>query len=818
MKKLFVPSLLAFAVLAGLYGLAVLLSGNQGMEVALATDVTAGDWPVVLNSFISFGIALLTAGLIWLLREQIGKHLWIFLEKHLTWLFVITWMLGFCVYMAGMYIGAENIGCFHQILHLCCQVPMACVYAFSMFVFQSDVSAVHPEFFSNLMYMSLFSLVHFMAAVVSLLFVLKYFGYAIESKIKLLLEAHAGAEVDQMYVFWGMNNASYNLAKSIKKHYQEHPEQGTYRLLVVKTTEDEERIEANALSRMFSFVSFGKEELKQYKELDCLTENVFHRLAKVNIENDSENIDILKEMMGATSLVSLMSKTKQKVHIFFLGNDEENNIICTGNLCHDTSISAFKEVLVYCHARYDSINRVVEDRYSSENLSVKVVDSSHDSINILKSNVKYHPINFVDVDTQDNPGTVTSAFTSLVVGFGETGRDALRYLYEYGAFVDNASVKDDDSPEMNDSDRAAHRVSRSDYKCYVVDRHADQLMGQFAANAPAMRGVVAWNNDIFSQDFYKNIDSICNELNYVVIALGDDELNVTTAVRLFNYIRRHRKDLSHFAIFVRCHSDEHRKHLQNIADHYNQKQCGNAYNEHIVIFGTDAELYTYSEIVDNDFVKEGKEYNKVYCEASGEWGNEWNKRRTRLLGRRTLDALSELRRKESQDIANAYHAQTKIAVLKQVIYDNDGQAHEGFETLSKFIGKNAPELKFIERPLDSAGKRHGIIKAEVVMTDKEALLIRNLARLEHMRWNAAHELLGYQSYADGDKDCSWVEDVKDQRHGCNERFKLHNCLVDWQDLDLEMNYPQNMWHPDYKRYDFLVLTTSLLIYNKSANN
>lgn len=773
---------------------------------------------ILQSVLIALLVTVVAIGVIYWLssRKQGDYHLWAFLEKHLTWLFIASWILGFAVYMTGMYIGATDLDFCHQIFRLSCQVPMACFYAFCMFVFQSDVSAIHPEFFNNLAFMSLFSFVHFFAAVVSLLFVLKYFGFSIVAKVRLFFTTRIGKEVDELFVFWGMNNASYRLAKDIKMHYCDEKINRTYRLLVVKTTE-EENIKANAISRMLSFVSFRKEELIQYKDLDCLLENVFHSLAKVDMENDSEYQDILGEMMGLRYLVKLIAKTKKKVHIFFLGDDEENNIICTGNLCHDKFIRSStesKEIAVYCHARYDSINRVVEDRYSGENLSVTVVDSSHDSINILRSNVDYHPINFVDVDTRDNFGTVKSTFISMVIGFGETGRDALRYLYEYGAFVDCHSSKEDDSPEMSDSQRAAHSVTRSAFRCYVVDRDIDKLMGQFVANAPAMKNIVTWNTEIFSPTFYENLNSICNNLNYVVIALGDDELNVTTAVRLFNYVHKHRKDLTRFSIFVRCHSDQHRKHLQDIADHYNQKQCTGCYNEYIVIFGADAELYTYNQIIDNDFVFEGKRYNEMYCRASNEWGNEWDKRRTKLLKKRTLDALSQLRRKESQDIANAYHAQTKITVLKQVVYDN-GQARPGFETLDKYLSGAISDLKFTQRQTHNADGKcslcTGIIKSEDDMTDKEELLLRNLARFEHIRWNAAHEVLGYQSFNDGDKECLLVEDAGDNRHGCNETYKLHNCLIDWQDLDKETNHEQNEWHPDYKRFDFIVLSTSLLL-------
>lgn len=463
---------------------------------------------------------------------------------------------------------------------------------------------------------------------------------------------------------------------------------------------------------------------------------------------------------------------------------------------------------IYCHARYDSINRVVEDKYSDGNIEVKVLDSSHESINILRSNRDYHPVNFVDIDTEDNLGTVKSGFTSLVVGFGETGRDAVRYLYEYGAFVSNHSSKEDDSPDTVYADGHRPWVSRSYFRCYIIDKDANKLSGQFFANAPAVSGVHVWNTDVFTPEFYKYIDTICRELNYVVLALGNDELNITTAVRLLIHIRKHRTDLRNLKLFVRCHNHEQKKHLQHIADHYNQCNCEDECHKHIIIFGTEDELYTYDQVVENDFVDEGRQYNALYCEASGENGpkNQWESRHEILLNKKTVDALSGLRRKESQDIANAYHAITKVQIMKKVTEDKDGNVRPELQRVHDCLENMRFAPKF--------SRLGNMIAADGDFTEQEQLLFRNLARLEHIRWNAAHEVLGYQSYKAGDPNCELVPDEGENRHGCNETFKLHNCLVDWQNLDAEMNDEKNIWHPDYKLYDFVVVTTTFMMHNK----
>lgn len=775
------------------------------------------------------GIALVGGAAVMLYRMDKNRwnRLWKYIERHLTYGFAFVWLFGFAVYLVGTSIVPPGASCGETLWCLIHQAPMATVHAFEMFVLESDVSAIHGEFHNSLFFMTCFSLVHFLAVLISTLFIIKYFGYNIVSKCRLFWTTRFGQSIDDLYVFWGMNEATYCLANSIKKHYEEEAATPSYKIIIMNTTEEDgEDVEKEhtAVERLFRFISFKRETLNQYNDLGCLTANVFHRLSRVKLPSAGTKTDVLIDELDVASLARLIRKTSKKVHIFFLGNDEEENIIGTRTLCHDATLcdapananGQHRQTTIYCHARYDSVNRVIEDKYSDHNLEVKVIDSSHNSVNILKSTPEYHPIRFVDIDTTDNIGTVKSEFCALVVGLGETGRDALRFLYEYGAFVDARSSRDDDHPDMTPEQRQRHAVVRSPFSCYVADQEADRLWGQFLANAPAVRHVTPWNGDVGAAAFYERLQAISAKLNYVVVALGNDELNITTAVRIFGYVRKHReacegvRGFRNFKIFVRCHNNEQLQRLQHIADHYNQKGCADCYEEHIVIFGTQDQLYTYKQVVANAFVEAGKAYNERYCEASGEKGEKdrWTSRRNLLLATKTLDALSELRRKETQDVANAYHALTKLHVMRQACADSTGETRPAMRHLAACLAKECQPPVFEERP-EIAQRRTGIVAPQgSQFSPEEVLLFRNLARLEHMRWNASHEMMGYQGYAQGDPTCRLVVNKGDQRHACNERYKLHNCLVDWQDLDAEMNNECNRWHSDYKRFDYVVVATA----------
>ncbi len=782
--------------------------------------------------------SFLIAFILFYSRSGVWSSFWKFVERHLYMFFGAVWVFGFVTYCVGMFI--TNVEGAEEPSHWCKLIgvaPMAIVHAFGMFVLESDVSAVHEDFHRNLLYMTCFSCAHLAAALVSMVFVIKHFGYNMIASMQLWFASHLWFKKDKLFVFWGMNEASFNLAKDIKDNAK-----GSFRIIFVKTADDDENTsERTGLERLFNFLSMKNKELDNYKELGCLSTNAFNRLSKCELtEVEQRNhTKVLREKLGLKSLVNLFNKTTSELHIFLLGEDEESNIEASANLCCDSDIYSFadsekhgrkKKATVYCHARYDSINRVVEDSNSTGNVEVRIVDSSHYSVSELKSTIAYHPVNFVDVDTKDNVGTVKSDFDCMVVGFGETGQDASKFLYEFGAFVSNDSSKEDDVLENPDQ---VARVSRSGFKCHVIDHKMYQIKGRFLSNTPVFKNNDKFsfiNCDINSTHFYEVLENVHRDLNYVVVALGDDELNITVAVRIFNYIRRRRQELSKFRIFVRCHSTMHEQHLRAIADHYNEVNSDSckSHSEHITIFGTLPAIYTYKQIVENDYECEGKTYNHMYCEASGNKGKNdvWESRHAHILSLNSLDGYSELRRKECQDIANAYHSLTKLHIIRKVIDDNP----EETQRLKACIDGDSSCIPVFGRMTSRGQRVAGLITAktetsEISFSELEQLLFRNLARLEHFRWNSSHESLGYRHFSD-------IPDIDDlvsmeERHKCIEKYRVHNCIISWEELDAESN--EAPWdnpdmsggkeYPDYKLYDFIVITTTLkLISGKEDEN
>ena len=88
---------------------------------------------------------------------------------------------------------------------------------------------------------------------------------------------------------------------------------------------------------------------------------------------------------------------------------------------------------IFVHARR-SANNEIFDHYSqydeeSHRMKIKIVDSAYLSVATLKQDERTLPVNCIKID--QSTGLVDSPFTALIVGFGATGQEAFKFLYEY---------------------------------------------------------------------------------------------------------------------------------------------------------------------------------------------------------------------------------------------------------------------------------------------------------------------------------------------------------------------------------------------------
>lgn len=719
--------------------------------------------------------------------------------------FFLVWIYGFLVYDIGM--------CTGEPISLVANAPLAALYAFKIFLLDSDISEIHNAFHESWVYSLNFALAHFFAAVISTLFVIKNFGFNIRAKWRMWIESHFKT-VDETYVFWGFNDASEKLIESIQSHYSIEHTETSYRIILVRLSNDnDDNPETRTgIGRIFDFLSIPTSELEKLQNIKCLTVGTYSNVPNINVTN--EEADVLKDKLSLSSLKRIIERrTRKKNHMLFLGNSEEENLHAASLLLKDKTLKCFansnsneeakREVIFYCHARYNSVHRVIEDRFMSGSRRVKVIDSSHISVENLKLDEDLLPVNFVSVE---NDATVSSSFNSLVVGFSEVGQDSVRFLYEYGAFVKTGSTDAD--------------VKRSDFHMHVVDKCMADVAGAFVANAPAINisvpfikgmdnpdALITLNQmDCQSIEFYHRLETWIKDLNYIVIATDNDELNITLAVRIFKLAARYRADMDNFCILTRVHEDED-GHIQAIAEYYNRlwksqnevkDYNGKIATQHIIkrdseapmpisLFGLDSRTYTYKNIIDDSMERQAvefkerytastnKNYQKPQCTDDYAWYVDV---RDNILciendpqNNPTLSAVMGIRRMQGQDYANCFHRVTKSTIAHKALEKAGWRGEFPWESLTRKFETLEYKVK------DVAAVPPYIFR-----------ILNVLAQTEHLRWNASHEILGYVS--------------KGNLPSRNEVRMHHSCIKNWQELSSKI-----------QSYDFDVVDMTLNIIN-----
>lgn len=618
-------------------------------------------------------------------------------------------------------------------------------------------------------------------------------GSLIFSRAKAYYNLHRKTKItvenNHLYIFFDMSHNARMLAEDI--HAKD--KKSVIVFIDEANVKDDESDNWSSVVRLFTH---RQRTFEVADEAGALVAIASKQLCDLDLDKISDKDRDVFSMMGIERVKEFITTLQKigedsEVHIFFLSEDEDDNIRSLMNLAKDSTILATLacgdvKQTIYCHARYNGPNRVVEDLAVRKGLEVVIVDSSHLAVELLKSTPSCQPVRVAHL-SDHNPIAVTEPLECLIVGFGEVGRDAFRFLYEFGTF-----------PEIKDN---KPRVSKPHIT--AVDARMNTIKGLFESFTPAIdynSGSINLSEmDYNSLEFYRDClsEERCKALNYIVLALGDDERNIALATNVFNRIRRYRDDMSHLIIMVRCVRDEKWELMQKIADHYN-KGCGEGAGNIIRLFGRPKDIYSYDTIVCDDLTTKGKLFLKKYITLRGE-GCDWDVRHSRLSGRELsksgeriypdIDNLRKLRRQESQDLANALHASTKMWLLERAL----GTGFDADDFRKRLFGDTGVSTL--------TGHRSTIHYPH--LRDEENRVMLYLAMLEHYRWNAAHELLGYVSNRNEAK--------------CDERHQQHNCLRDWNELDAESERASDKeWRCDYKAYDFCVVETSVLIaYNKT---
>ncbi len=383
------------------------------------------------------------------------------------------------------------------------------------------------------------------------------------------------------------------------------------------------------------------------------------------------------------------------------------------------------ECRIYCHAkkegltaRYDSITDV-KDR-------IRFIDSSYLAVEYLKKDDSCHmlPVNFVDIaedpETKRRLGYVKSAFTCAVIGFGETGKEAVKFLYEFGAFPDRSNKK-------------------APFKCHIFDSNIEREACKFGICLDSLKSTAASENEfelhdckIESTEFMSKISSIIHDLNYVFVCLGDDDLNLETAINIAECAVISKKDTGrNLCIAIK-------QTMTNRLIEDTLKNANHAYKQCLHPFGMLETIWKLDIINNESLEAQARHFYDSYTKMSKELDlkeyQSWNPKswedRLKESHSQNYKERCKARRQIMQDYSNCLHIHTKHLLC----LPNAG------------LGKMILDVNNKDKHCDIKGQgtQNGFTE-----------VLEHLAVCEHLRWEASHLMSGYRfgENTDDEKKC-----------------------------------------------------------------
>lgn len=718
----------------------------------------------------------------------------------------IKLLVGLAIFVAGCwiyFIGFNYGGCEHNIWALTLR---SCMSSLEMFISKSDLLGVNPACRANHLYMTLFSTIHALAIAFSGYVAISYLGVRFSSKLNMFINYKLlKKEIKELNVFIGYNELSYTLAgdwhkKSTAKELftlfvnnnkQKSIDSGRFsfsRILETFSSDLKREIVSKMreihASMIFDLIDLSdSNNAKKFSDIGIeKVDMLYERAKKVNIFVLSENIN---ENVNIAVAICKILEGKDKTHY---SKCVVRRVICKIFKGKEKEKMEKKEVKVYCQARREAMNNIYESVFPADgdtNL-LQIVDNAYLSINNIKNKVgsdekkeisfcqdvktpkyKYHPINYVDIDHEKH--VAKTPFSCMVIGFGDTGKEAFKFLFEMGQLP---------------TYETPHGWT-SGFRGYIVDKEIETVRTLFYLECPALKTCAGNLGDLgsiefmeenpFHTGFWNKMEQLIEELNFIVIALGNDDQNMRLAVMLAHLADKKGRT-EHFDILVRSYEKKNELKLKEVAGLY----------PHIHVFGKTSKLYRkamFEDMMQKEAKKFDDAYYAMYQLMQPKDKQEKSKDQKGKKKEPTkLEILYNKIRSNSQNLANAYHRYTKLMLLSEINKGGNYVLSEGLKfALSEC--KEKQHKDFYDQGWEEKSEYNAAV-------DK-------VAQCEHLRWWAAHVCLGYvpmeasEYFATG------------QSH--NETTMQHACMIPWQELSKLNN---NEGEDKFKAYDRLIVAVT----------
>ncbi len=617
---------------------------------------------------------------------------------------------------------------------------------FHMFFLHSDLLEVCEEMHHSKMYMTFFSLIHFLAFLISFLVVVQLFGTHFLSWLRLKC-----AVPRRSYLFLGLDAASATLALSLL----ERKEPG--RLVVVFDEKGKKKW------KIGKHAGGGGEGDDREVWREQLADAGVLLLSRAYSENTT-----CREA-GVGKLLR-----KGKAHFFLFSADTARNLRLALKITDEIKSAKDYRANIVLYVRIDDeeMAELLESQNVPENVEIQAVHPSR--LAALELIVNHPPVDYVRPDT--TKAVATKDFTAMILGFGETGSNVLRLLTEHGQFIG------------------------AEYRVTVVDKDLGGRLGTFKSRYPGMEhyGVEYIPADVNSVAFWEVLRSKLDTLDYLVIALGDSGRNIQMAVCIEQFIRR--VTGRGIDIFVKTDGDP--AHAYTALSTLLPRQ--------VHLFGTEDSIYTEELIV-----------NETRWSLAKKMHDHYNREKAKSLSENTAEkALTSQNTDREGLLRTDALPQEETSLQENGRQERELPEHtvsgERFsrlpqhETLSgERMSPDTPGVKWEQLPeirkiSNLSAALHLVTKLKLAgllpetikkLKNKNRFIgllgeerLENLAKGEHLHWNATLFTHGWDT---------WTAIPGDSSGNKDEKRKLHACLVDWE----ELQRIENKFGEPYREYD-----------------
>ena len=639
------------------------------------------DFPVSVPDMITWAVLLVFAGLAFI---QLLLHL---NRKGYRWaitlIFGLLLIAGTAIHVVLLSRSSHTVteGNWIQL------IMVSMVAALEMFightvVFDDIIAAViFREPLLMIAYISIFVLV----LLFTLSMVVLIMPRRLRDRIWLRMNSFKASRDRKNHVFLGVSPYAILMAGSILKEWSTGDRKNQGEIIFIDFPSAQDHHAELSLGELVANI-FGN---KKQRSLDQILGS--DRFAMLRAHLPSSDNGTLCHAIGLDKLEPWLKNPRTTLYI--LNESDQDNFTLLKALSRDGGVQA--KSFLYAHEP-DNFYSL----FAHMGRRIRVLDSHYMSFMQLKLNrPEVLPVHFVDIarDKDGEPlGYVHKGLQAMIIGFGECGQEALRYLYEFGNFAG----KDLEAAPMSIS---------------IYEKDMTLRRGHFLHTAPGLQEdtSIRWHaeqagSDSFWQEYDRLLD---NGLRYIVVAMDKGSKNIALAVYLLQRAAQKKVDLSRFIILTRIWNCD--TQTDDLLRYYNQSFCPEGVSV-IQPFGRMETIWSPDVISGRSLKQTAIRFSKAYQKACGVM-ESWDERRSRLSkdGGNVLAKHRELLRRQALEIGRALFVPTLL------------------ELASKDLYKAAQDIPPVYENTHYPHK------------DEARIRLEYLAATEHMHWMAQLLLSGY---------------------------------------------------------------------------